>query len=38
LDELVKYSGRPAAQVLAELSALELSGLVVRAAGGFIRC
>ena len=38
LDELVKYSGRPAAQVLAELSALELSGLVVRTAGGFIRC
>ena len=38
LDALVKYSGRPAAQVLAELSALELSGLVVRTAGGFIRC
>jgi len=38
LDELVKCSGRPVAQVLAEVSALELSGQVVRTAGGFIRC
>tara|TARA_R110002072_G_scaffold109920_3_gene237368 strand:- start:302 stop:1012 length:711 start_codon:yes stop_codon:yes gene_type:complete len=38
LDELVKCSGRPVAQVLAELSALELSGQVARTAGGFIRC
>lgn len=38
LDELVSQSGRPAAQVLAALSALELSSLVARTAGGYIRC
>jgi DNA processing protein len=38
LDELVECSARPVAQVLAELSALELAGQVVRTAGGYIRC
>lgn len=38
LDELVKCSGRPVAQVLAELSALELKGSVMRVSGGYIRC
>lgn len=38
LAELVQCSGRPVGQVLAELSALELSGQVARTAGGFIRC
>jgi DNA processing protein len=38
LDELVKQSARPAAQVRAELSALELAGQVTRTAGGYIRC
>lgn len=38
LDELVNGSGRPTAQVLGELSALELEGAVTRTAGGYIRC
>jgi DNA processing protein len=38
LDELVQRSARPVAQVLAELSALELTGQVERTAGGYIRC
>jgi DNA processing protein len=38
LDELVQRSARPVAQVLGELSALELAGQVKRAAGGYIRC
>ena len=38
LDELVRRSARPAAQVLGELSALELAGQVVRTAGGYIHC
>lgn len=38
LDELVRCSARPVAQVLGELSALELSGQVVRTTGGYIRC
>ena len=38
LDELVARSARPAAQVMAELSALELAGQVARTAGGYIRC
>jgi DNA processing protein len=38
LDELVQRSARPVAQVLGELSALELSGQVARTAGGYIRC
>lgn len=38
LDDLVAYSDRPAAEVLAELSALELAGQVARTAGGYIRC
>ncbi len=37
LDELVEQSARPVAQVMAELSALELSGQVERTAGGYIR-
>lgn len=37
LDELVQHSARPVAQVLAELSALEMTGQVVRTAGGFVR-
>lgn len=38
LDELVHSSGRPVAQVLGELSFLELGGQVARMAGGYIRC
>lgn len=38
LDELVHRSGRPVAQVLGELSFLELGGQVARMAGGYIRC
>lgn len=38
LDELVQSSARPVAQVLGELSALELTGQVARTAGGYIRC
>ena len=38
LDELAQRSSRPVAQVLAELSSLELTGQVVRTAGGYIRC
>ena len=38
LDALVKGSGRPVAQVLGELSTLELEGEVTRTAGGYIRC
>lgn len=38
LDELVLRSARPVAQVLGELSALELAGQVARTAGGYIRC
>jgi DNA processing protein len=38
LDELVGRSARPAAQVLAELSVLEVAGEVTRTAGGYIRC
>lgn len=38
LDELAQRSSRPVAQVLAELSTLELTGQVVRTAGGYIRC
>ncbi len=38
LDELVQLSARPVAQVLGELSALELAGQVARTAGGYIRC
>ncbi len=38
LDELVQRSAKPAAQVLAALSELEMAGLVARTAGGFIRC
>lgn len=38
LDELVRCSNRPVAQVLSELSALELAGQVARTAGGYIRC
>ena len=38
VDELVRCSGLPIAQVLSDLSALELAGLVARSAGGYIRC
>jgi DNA processing protein len=38
LDELVQSSARSVAQVLGELSALELTGQVARTAGGYIRC
>jgi DNA processing protein len=38
LDDLVQLSARPVAQVLAELSALELAGHVARTEGGYIRC
>lgn len=37
LDDLVLRSSRPVAQVLSEVSALELAGQVVRTAGGYIR-
>ena len=37
LDELVRTSARPVAQVLGALSALELDGRVARTAGGYIR-
>jgi DNA processing protein len=38
LDALVENSGRPAAQVMAELSSLELAGQIERTPGGYIRC
>ncbi len=38
LDDLVQRSTRPVAQVLGELTALELAGQVQRTAGGYIRC
>ena len=38
VDELVLSSGLPVAQLLSDLSALEVSGLIARSAGGYIRC
>jgi DNA processing protein len=38
LDDLVVGSTKPVADVLGELSALELAGKVARTAGGYIRC
>ena len=38
LDELVAGTARPAAQLLAELSNLELAGRVQRLSSGYIRC
>jgi DNA processing protein len=38
LDELVYRSAKPVAQVLGELSALELGGQIARTPGGYIRC
>lgn len=38
LDELVRFSGQSVSQLLVQLSALELEGLVARCAGGYIRC
>ena len=38
LDQLVQHSSLPVAQVLADLSALELAGRIARCAGGYIRC
>jgi DNA processing protein len=37
VDQLLKVSTKPVAQVLADLSALEMAGLIVRCAGGYIR-
>jgi DNA processing protein len=37
VDQLLKVSTKPVAQVLADLSALEMAGLIVRSAGGYIR-
>jgi DNA processing protein len=37
VDQLLQVSTRPVAQVLADLSALEMAGLIVRSAGGYIR-
>ncbi len=37
LDVLVRCSARPVAQVLAEISVLELAGLVAKIAGGYTR-
>jgi DNA processing protein len=37
LDDLVQRSARPVAEVMAELTALELGGQVDRIAGGYIR-
>jgi DNA processing protein len=37
VDQLLQVSTRPVAQVLADLSALEMAGLIVRGAGGYIR-
>jgi DNA processing protein len=36
-DELARASGRPMAEILARLSALELAGSVARCPGGYIR-
>jgi len=38
VDQLIRSSGMPAARLLADLSALELAGLIVRDPGGYIRC
>jgi len=38
LDELVQRSARPVAQVLGQLSTLELAGQVTRTEGGYMRC
>lgn len=38
LDELARHSPLPPARLLAELTLLELAGLVARCAGGYIRC
>ncbi len=38
LDELARHSPLPPARLLAELTQLELVGLVDRCAGGYIRC
>jgi len=38
IDELVRRSALPVAKVMAALSALELSGTVARASGGYIHC
>jgi len=37
VDQLLQGSKRPVARVLADLSALEMAGLIVRVAGGYIR-
>lgn len=38
VDELVQSRGLPAAGILADLSSLELSGLIARSGSGYIRC
>ena len=38
VDELALCSGLPVAQLLSDLSALELAGLIARGAGGYTRC
>ena len=38
LDELVSVSPMPLVQVMAQLSTLELEGLIRRCPGGYIRC
>lgn len=37
VDDLARRSSLPVSQILADLSALELAGLVVRCAGGYVR-
>jgi len=38
VDQLALCSGLPVAQLLADLSLLEVAGLIERSAGGYIRC
>jgi DNA processing protein len=38
VDEIVRHSGRPLANVLAALSTLEIAGRVVRCGSGYIHC
>jgi DNA processing protein len=37
VDELAQHSGMPVAAILAELSGMELDGVISRGAGGYIR-
>jgi predicted Rossmann fold nucleotide-binding protein DprA/Smf involved in DNA uptake len=38
VDELARASGWPVDRILAELTNLELQGLVSRSSGGYMRC